>query len=126
MQNWSIRILFKLSKFDHVSFYYTEIHWLPVRQRINFKVLLLVFKCIKGEAPMYLSNVLTPYCPTRLLRSSDQCLLLVPNVHNSYGRRAFGYSGPILWNFLPDSIKNSPNVLTFKKRLKTYIFRLIF
>ena len=126
LQNWSIRILFKLSKFDHVSFYYTEVHWLPVKQRINFKVLLLVFKCIIGEAPAYLSNLLTPYHPNRTLRSSDQSLLLVPHFNNLYGSRAFSVSGPILWNALPDFVKNSPTAFTFKKRLKTYIFRQSF
>ena len=44
LQNWAVRILFKLSKYEHVSYYLSEVHWLPVAQRINFKILLLVFK----------------------------------------------------------------------------------
>ena len=66
VQNWGIRILFNLSKYDHVTFYYTEVHWLPVRQRINFKILLLMYNAVNGFSPAYIQELLCPYQPTRI------------------------------------------------------------
>ncbi len=57
-----------------------SLHWLPVRFRNYFKVLLLVFKCLNGLAAPYLSDVLCEYHPERTLRSANQSLLTVPNL----------------------------------------------
>ncbi len=55
-----------------------SLYWLPVHLRIEFKILLYVFKSINNLAPRYLSDQLYPYNPTLNLRSGDQRLLSVP------------------------------------------------
>ncbi len=70
-------------------------HWLPVRFRISFKVLVLVFKCLNGLGPSYLSDLLLPYEPSRTLRSSGAGLLIVPNVKTKTMRPRFVTTAPV-------------------------------
>ena len=102
----------------------TKLHWLPVKDRIVFKILLLTYKSLNGLAPAYLSDLLSRYEPPRTLRSASQCLLNSPRDISTiyYGERAFATSAPKLWNALPLSIKNAPSVAVFKKLLKTHLF----
>ena len=66
------------SKRDQLTPMLLELHWLPVKSRITFNTLLLTFKCLHDLAPTYLSALISPYCPTRSLRSFDQLLLKQP------------------------------------------------
>ena len=47
------------SKFSHVIPVLCELHWLPVRFRISFKMLLIVFKSLLGQTPLYISNLIS-------------------------------------------------------------------
>ena len=77
-------------------------------QRVTFKVLLLTFKALNNLAPLYLSQLIVPYNPTRNLRSAGRHLLEVPNVRlKSYGDRAFSVAAPKHWNEIPSDIKLS-------------------
>ena len=97
---------------------------LPVEQRVIFKVLLLTYKALNNLAPVYISNLLVRYEPSRNLRSIDKYLLRIPQTHlKTYGGRAFSVAAPGLWNALPMDIKLSPLVSVFKNRLKTHLFR---
>ena len=69
-------------------------------------------------------DMLKPYSPSRLLRSAEKNLLEEPRFKlKSVGLRSFEAAAPRLWNTLPQSIRNSPNVSTFKKDLKTCLFK---
>ncbi len=61
LQNAAIRMVCRLGKFDHVTSSYISLHWLPIKQRIEFKTLLLTFKAINGLAPQYISELLEKY-----------------------------------------------------------------
>ena len=78
--NAATRILTKTRKFEHISPILQELHWLPVCERIQFKLLILTWKSLNGIAPQYLSNLLVPYKPTSALCSSDKHLLVVPRI----------------------------------------------
>ena len=126
-QNNAARIISLLPKSSHITPIRKELHWLPVQQRIHFKVLLLTYKCLNGEGPLYLSKLLCPYVPSRQLRSEDKQLLVVPKYRLSkFGKRSFSYAAPSLWNTLPLDIKLSPSVDAFKNRLKTHLFRIAY
>ncbi len=75
VQNAAVKFLKGQRKFDHDTPILKSLHWLPVHLRIEFKILLYVFKSIKNLAPSYLSDQLHPYNPTENLRSGDQRLL---------------------------------------------------
>ena len=102
------------------------LHWLPVLQRVQFKVLTLVFKALNGMAPQYLEELCTEYHPTRTLRSSQSNLLVVPKCRVKYGERSFSYAGPKLWNALPGDIRDSTSLTDFKQRLKTFLFKFAY
>ena len=99
------------------------LHWVPVAQRIIFKLLTLTYRALHGQAPEYLKELIVPYRPARVLRSADANLLVVPPSRlYSCGDRSFMFAGPSLWNLLPGSIRAAETLQGFKKLLKTHLF----
>jgi hypothetical protein len=124
VQNAAAKLVCGINRYDRVEPPLDKLHWLPVEQRIQFKLLLLCFKCLNGHGPEYLSELLIPYVPTRTLRSSCANSLVEPRSSmKTYGDRSFGVAGPRLWNRLPSSVKDSTSVNAFKKSLKTYLYK---
>ena len=102
-----------------------NLHWLPIESRSKFKILLLVYKCLYGLAPSYLSKRLS-LKPNRGLRSDDKLVLNVPTTKlktKTYGDRCFSIAGPNLWNQLPSHIRLSKSIDVFKRSLKTHLFK---
>ena len=126
-QNHAARVITQWRKYDHITPVLVDLHWLPVKQRIDFKILLLTYKALNGLAPAYIRELLTPYTPTRTLRSMDNNLLEPPKCWLEYfGKRSFAAAAPVLWNDLPLHIKQSPSVDIFKSRIKTRLFQLAY
>ena len=83
-------------KYDHIKPVLKQLHWLPVNQRINYKILLLTYKALNGQAPSYITELLEPYTPARNLKSSSKNLLKIPLVKLvSYGHRCFSFAAPM-------------------------------
>ena len=123
VQNSLARVVFpSLKRTDHITPVLKKLHWLPIPQRITFKIALLTFKALSHHEPSYLYDLLTPYKPTRLLRSADQHLLTVPNIKSAFGRRSFSFSAPSVWNSLPLCLRTCNSLPSFRKQLKTYLF----
>ena len=102
-----------------------ELHWLPVQQRIDFKILLHVYNTsVNLLGPSYLSDVVSFYkCARAGLRSSKDTTRLVVNANKrAIGNTSFSHLGPKLWNDLPIFIRNACSVQSFKKMLKTHLF----
>ncbi len=75
-----------------------SLHWLPIKFRISYKILLLAYKALNDLAPAYLTNLLSRNDPTRSLRSQNSGLLVRPRILNSTkGGRTFSYLAPKLW-----------------------------
>ncbi|XP_062849601.1 uncharacterized protein LOC134311857, partial [Trichomycterus rosablanca] len=126
VQNAAARVLTRTKKFDHISPVLSSLHWMPVKFRIDYKILLLTYKALHGLAPQYLSELINHYNPARSLHSQDAGLLIVPKIKKiTAGGRAFSYKAPQLWNNLPASVRDSDTVSMFKSRLKTYLFSQI-
>ena len=127
VQNAAARVLTKTKMREHITPVLSALHWLPVIFRIDFKILLMVYKARNGLAPAYLSDCLTEYTPGRRLRSSDANLLVVPTMNRKkHGEAAFCCYGPKIWNRLPPHLRLAPSVESFKAQLKTYFFTLAF
>ena len=127
VQNAAARVLTRTRRYDHITPILSTLHWLPIKFRIDYKILLLTYKALNGLAPQYLSELLVFYDPSRLLRSKDAGYLLVPRIMRATaGGRAFSYKAPQLWNSLPLSVRGSDTVSVFKSRLKTYLFSQAF
>ena len=124
VQHMAARVVAGLRKTDHTTDTMCRLHWLPVRDRIQFKVLFLTFKALNNLAPEYISELLTIYTPSRSSRSTNQpTRLLVPRTNRVTYSRCFYEIAPTLWNNLPDNLKKCTSVATFKSMLKTYLFR---
>jgi hypothetical protein len=127
VQNSAARIVTKTSRYSHIKPILKMLHWLPIKQRIDFKVLLLAFKAQIGQAPNYISEMLKPYKPSKSLRSADKLLLCEPKINlQSYGNRSFSSVAPRLWNDLPMDIKQCKTVDSFKQKLKCHLFKIAY
>ena len=126
IQNSAARVLTKINKLDHITPVLKSLHWLPVCQRIDFKILLLVYKALNGLGPKYISDLLPRYEPPRPLRSSGTGLLSVPRVKTKYGEAAFSHYAPQIWNKLPESCMSAATLTSFKSKLKTFLFATAF
>ncbi len=80
MQNAAARVLTRTKMRDHITPVLASLHWLPVKYRIELKILLLTYKALNDQAPSYLKELIVPYYPTRALRSQDADLLVVPKI----------------------------------------------
>ena len=127
VQNATARLLTGTKKREHITPVLSSLHWLPVRFRIDFKILLFVFKSLNGLAPDYLSDLIRVHQPSRALRSGSQMVLEVPRSSlKTKGDRAFSVAAPKLWNALPVNVRTANSLSTFKTQLKTYLFTLAF
>ena len=107
--NAAAHFVYQLPKFCHITPVLKALHWLPVKYRIMFKIILLVFKILHGLAPTYLQDLIKVKPPSRYqLRSDDKFFLVVPKTKcKTFGDRAFYKAGPDLWNHLPLSLRNT-------------------
>ena len=126
IQNTAARIVSRQKGRDHISPVLKDLHWLPIRQRIDHKILSLTFSCLNGLAPEYLSESIPRHISTRSLRSNSQSLLKLPSVDDTnklkFGGRSFQNAAPLLWNPLPEPLKKSKTIQCFRKNLKSYLF----
>ena len=110
------------------------LHWLPIRQHIIFKTLVLVYKYLTTGQPKYFAPYLSLYKSAMNTRRSNpkNLFLQVPHycasIHKSKVQfnNSFSYDAPKLWNNLPHDISSAPNLSCFKSRLKTYLFQKSF
>ena len=124
VQNCAAKVIFKKRKFDNVTPLLHDLHWLPVRERINFKVATFCYKFFENSTPLYISSLLDKQTFGRQLRSSsDKTILKIPKKKlKSYGERSFTFFAPTLWNSLPRDLRESSNLIKFKKALKNHLF----
>ena len=127
IQNAAARLLTGTKKFDHITPVLKSLHWLPVEKRIDFKVLLLVYRALHDQAPEYMRDMLQERTNVRTLRSTVSSQLAVPRSRlKGFGDRAFSIAAPRLWNALPGFITDCKSVGAFKKGLKTHLFKSAF
>ena len=103
------------------------LHWLPITERIEFKLAVMTYSVHVHSSPVpHLASWLQPYQSGRELRSSVAPRLYVPRTRTELGKRAFAVSAPHVWNSLPDFIRLSDSLSTFKRRLKTFLFNRVY
>ena len=96
-------------------------HWLPVKQRIVYKLCLLMHLVHIGRTPLYLSQSLTTTASLHSrshLRSASSCRYEQPRTRRKFGERAFTFAGPMHWNTLPQHLQTltpQPTILLLRK-----------
>ena len=126
VQNAAARLISNTSRFDHITPTLINLHWLPIKSRIDFKLLLIVFKALHGLEPDYLIELINIKSPSNYnIRSNRELLLEPPSVKTlaTLGARSFASAAPMLWNSLPLYVREASSVDSFKRLLKTYLFK---
>jgi hypothetical protein len=118
VQNAAARLVVRKTKRQSVARAMKELHWLRVESRIIFKILLMVYKCVKGQCSENLKIKYKMYnC-----RQQDYLQLQTKSVNTKHGKRTFDYVGPRLWNSLPPHMRMEDDIEAYKKQLKTLLF----
>ena len=91
-----------------------------MQERINYFLSIHIFNCIHGNAPQNLVNSIVMACEvhdvnTRLANSFN---VVVPEYRTEFYKRSFIYRASIVWNGLPESIKDCNNLVHFKRQVK--------
>ena len=115
LQNSCARLIYGLKRSANVSNLFLELHWLPIRARIIFKIVCFVYKCLHSMAPVYLSSLLE-------IKNDTNLTLVKPRSTRIYGDRAFSSCGPALWNALPLTVRQIPTLDNFKRHVKHHLF----
>jgi hypothetical protein len=132
VQNFAAKTILKYKRRDSATDALRRLHWLPVQSRCNYKVLVLVFKCLNvATTPSYLKDLLSYKTQQRQTRKTNQQqlgkILEVPYTKRmTFADRSFSVYGPKLWNNLPIVLRAETNLDHFKKSLKTYLFNKYF
>jgi len=108
VQNAAARLIMRTGRRQHITPVLRELHWLPVRQRIDFKMALLVYKALHGHLPQYLADncQLLTYIGRQSLRSADVLTCATKRTRTRLGDRSFSVAGPSLWNSLPVALRD--------------------
>ena len=125
VQNAAARLVTGTRHSDRISPVLRQLHWLPVRQRVDFKVAALVHQSLSGISPSYLVDDcrLVADARERRLRSTVSRTCVVTRTHSTFGDRAFAAAGPGLWNSLPSQLKDADlSYSEFRRSLKTFLF----
>jgi len=122
--NAAARQIHRSSRYKHVTPMLRDLHWLRTPERIDFKLAVLVYRCLHGLAPWYLSDhiqlVIDSNC--RHLQSSLYKQLVIRRTRQStVGDHAFPVAGYRLLNSLPSDITSAPTLTVFRNRLKTHL-----
>ena len=127
VQNCAARIVSRTKKYDHITPVLQKVHWLPTCLRPTYKTLVLTYTVLKGLAPNYLQELLKLRCPGRTLRSSSLSILNKPLSQTvTYGDRRFAVAAANCWNPLPNEVKNAESLGSFRRQLKTHLFKQAF
>jgi hypothetical protein len=125
--NAAARLVYSARRSEHVTPLLRDLHWLRVPQRIEFRLAVLVHRCLTGTAPRYLACELQRVADIgsrRRLRSASTALLNVPRTTNkTIGDRAFPVAAAKVWNSLSPSTTSQTSLLAFRRALKTELFR---
>jgi len=119
VQNNAARIVLQMPRRSHAKPLLHSLYWLPVDQRIIYKMAVVTFITKFSATPAYFGRHLQPCNCVRNLR-----LLCQPLTKTDLARRGFRYSAAAVWNSLPRTVLESPSITVFKSRLKTHLFDL--
>ena len=112
VQNAAARLITNTPRYDHITPVLRSLHWLPVKERVTFRILTLSFKAIHGLATDYIQSLVTLQCPSCYFLCRNNDCFLKPyegNTLKTLGDRAFAVAAPHLFNALPRYIRNNDN-----------------
>ena len=125
VQNAAARLVTGVRRCEHITPVLHQLHWLPVRRRVEFKISTFVYRSLAVTAPVYLADecTLVTDAGRRPLQSADSRTCVIKRSRNQFGDRCFATTCPTLWNSLPVQFRQ-PDITfrQFKRLLKTFMF----
>ena len=122
IQNIGAQIIHCSSKYDRITPLFQELHWLMTDDCITYKIAVIMYKCVNGTAPKYLTDLAVTLHGRQLCSSSRRKLPVsrfkTALSHNS----SFLSMDPQIWNSLPRSVTDAKDINMFKTNLKTFLF----
>ena len=115
IQNRACRVIFGLKKRESVDHHMKSLHWLKIQQRIKFKILLITYKALNGQAPYYISELLQ----MNNISTRHQSNIQIPK---NIDQKCFKFAAAKLWHELPHHVRELKDINKFKKSIKTYLF----
>jgi len=129
VMNSTARLVFSLSRYDHITPLLRQLHWLKARERIDFKLALIIYTCQQGAAPSYLADELSQPADfearCRLHSASSSSLIVRRARLSTIGDRAFPVAAARVCNSLPQHVTPASSLSVFRSRLKTPLLPLI-
>ena len=124
IQNFAARLVLLAPRHQPSTTLLEKLHWLPISERIKYKVACMCFNAISGSGPVYLCEMPHVYTPSRTLRSSSDIRLLEIQQckRKTHGFRTFFCFGSHIWNSLPQDLGHCSTLSSFKAKLKTFLF----
>ena len=122
VQNTMARVVTGHKRSDHITPVLADLHWLPVKSRVTFKIASLTYTIRNSGQPTYLRTLISDYKPTRDLRSSSRDLIATKGSKKAKGARAFSCIAASIWNTLPLTIKLCESVITLRKHLTAHLY----
>ena len=122
VQNNLARAVLNLKRRDSMAHHIRALHWLPINERIAYKLAVITYVALNTGQPSYLAGCLQKHSSARQLRSSSQHLLHTPFCSIKAADSAFKFSAPKVWNSLSNHTKSANSLADFKCRLKTELF----
>ena len=116
IQNFAARLVLLVPRHQHPTPLLGKLHWLPISERIKYKVACMCFSAINGSGPVYLSELLHVYTPSRTLRSSSDTRMLKIQQYKrkTHGFRTFSCFGLHISNSLPQDLRHCSALSSFK------------
>ena len=119
VQDTLARVVAQKPRYCHITPVLIDLHWLPVRRRIEFKIATTAFKVLHYQQPSYLAEILPRYTPSRSLRSSASATISVPlRKISMVFSKSFSSVASSIWNKLPGHLSSVPTLPAFRKHLK--------
>jgi len=128
VQNAAARLVPRLDRRSHITAALHELHWLPVKYRIQF-IAVFIHQVTVQRCPSYVADLVV-FCSSdrqrRPLRSTSNCSVIIRQTRTDFGRRAFDVCGPDVWNSHPPSLRTVTSHSAFRRALKTHFYNAAF
>ena len=126
--NKSVRFICKVPRQDHITPHLKQLHFLPLQQRIIYKVCLLGFKIFNNISPGYLTQHFARFEPSTdiNLRNVGRDTFMFETDMNDYRTKNIIAGVKLEWNKLPETMREEQSLSLFKKQLKTHLYRIAF
>jgi len=123
VQNAAARIVCQAPRRQHHSAeLLKDLHWLPVRSRVDYRIVVLCYKAVKLQQPSYLTGLLSSYRQSHVLRSSTSDLLSTQSLLTNTAARRFSCCAQTVWNSLLSFVRTADSFTSFRSQLKTHMF----